>query len=151
VESSPLGERFTAHDLILPFPDLGTFDLAISFEVAEHLPANRAAGFIADLCSLAPVVAFSAAIPGQGGTGHINEQWPAYWCDLFAGCGYQVTGALRWEIWNDDNIENWYRQNLIVAVKGEPPTNELAELLTSPLAPVWPVVHPILFNHVRGA
>src|SRR5262249_48549974 len=55
------------------------FDLAISLEVAHYLPERRAAGFVADLCRLAPAVLFSAAIPHQGGYGHVNEQWPAYW------------------------------------------------------------------------
>ena len=29
--------------------------------------------------SMAPVLLFSYAIPGQKGTDHINEQWPDYW------------------------------------------------------------------------
>ena len=50
--------------------DLGIderFDLAVSLEVAEHLPAVRADDFVAGLCRLAPVVVFSAAAPYQGG------------------------------------------------------------------------------------
>ena len=38
------------------------FDLAISLEVAEHLPPERADEFIAELTSLADIVLFSAAI-----------------------------------------------------------------------------------------
>src|SRR5205823_14322324 len=56
-----------------------SFDLAISLEVAEHLPESRATTFIKDLTRLAPVVLFSAAIPGQGGRDHVNEQWQTYW------------------------------------------------------------------------
>ena len=44
-----------------------TYDLAICVEYAEHLPEARAASFIGDLTKLAPAIAFSAAIPGQGG------------------------------------------------------------------------------------
>ena len=59
-------DKFIAKNLDKPF-DLGrTFDLAISVEVAEHLTPIRAPGFVADLTSLAPIVLFSAALPGQG-------------------------------------------------------------------------------------
>jgi hypothetical protein len=33
------------------------------------------------------VVLFSAAIPFQGGVGHINEQWPDYWVKYFSKTG----------------------------------------------------------------
>ena len=52
------------------------FDVAFSLEVAEHLPPARTDGFVADLCALAPVVVFSAAVPGQGGDGHVHEPGP---------------------------------------------------------------------------
>lgn len=147
VMSSPLGDRFIAADLARPLPEMGVFDLAVSLEVAEHLPANRAAGFVADLCNLAPVVLFSAAVPGQGGTGHLNEQWPGYWVDLFNGHGYEVSGALRWQMWDNDRVENWYRANCLVA------TCDPAALpcwFATPLAPPWPVIHPVLYNARTG-
>lgn len=152
VTSSPLGDRFLPHDLGQPLPEhlAGRFDLAISLEVAEHLPPERAAGFVRDLCQLAPVVAFSAAIPGQGGTGHVNEQWPSYWWDLFEAEGFAVSGALRFELWNDDRVENWYRQNLLIAAAPGELAPELVELLRSPLAPPWPIVHPVLYNARRS-
>ncbi len=153
VTSSPLGDRFLPHDLSTPLPEhlAGRFDLALSLEVAEHLPRARAASFVRDLCQLAPVVVFSAAIPGQGGTGHVNEQWPSYWCDLFEAEGFAVSGALRFEFWNDDRVENWYRQNLLVAVGPGEHAPELIELLRSPLAPPWPLVHPVLYNARRSS
>lgn len=152
VTGSPLGDRFIPHDLRRPLPAhlAGRFDLAISLEVAEHLPPSRAAGFVHDLCQLAPVVAFSAAIPGQGGTGHVNEQWPQWWADLFAGEGYDVSGALRFELWNDDRVENWYRQNLLVAASRHMVRfPALADLFASPMAAPLPIVHPILYNARR--
>lgn len=137
---------FVAANIAQPLPRCGEFDLTISLEVAEHLRPRRGRSFIADLCSTAPVVLFSAAIPGQGGAGHLNEQWPAYWVDLFAEHGYACSGALRWLIWNDDRVENWYRQNLIVAAAAPA---RLPELFDTPLAPVWPVVHPVLYDARR--
>lgn len=92
-----------------------SFDLAVCLEVAEHLQPKRAESFIAELCALAPVTLFSAAIPGQGGAGHINEQWPNYWAKLFSDHGRLVTGHLRLELWHDTRVEPWYRQNLLLA------------------------------------
>ena len=110
-------------DQFKPF-DLGNklamdraFDLAISVETAEHLPPERGEGFVADLVALAPVVLFSAAIPGQGGTGHINEQWQDYWARLFAKHDYVALDFLRLKFWNDSRIEWWYRQNIILYVR----------------------------------
>lgn len=97
-----------------PYPHLGPFDVAVSLEVAEHVPADHAVDLVAWLVDLAPVVVFSAAVPGQGGEGHINEQPPGYWRDLFAGHGYAGSGALRWAVWTDERISWWYRQNLLV-------------------------------------
>jgi SAM-dependent methyltransferase len=151
VETSPLGDRFIPHDLNHPLPLhlRGRFDLAVSLEVAEHLPERRARGFIGDLTDLAPIVVFSAAIPGQGGTGHINEQWPSYWADLFSANGFIVSGALRFSIWDNTNIENWYRQNLLIAVR-EDLEPSYTELFESPIAHPFPIVHPVLYDYVRG-
>ena len=59
------------------------FDLVNCLEVAEHLDASRADSFVDDLCALGDVVVFSAAIPGQGGTHHVNEQFQSYWQERF--------------------------------------------------------------------
>ncbi len=107
---------FVAHDLSKSIPEgLGEFDLAISLEVAEHLPETRADGFVADLCSLAPVVLFSAAIPFQTGAGHINCQWQSYWASRFEKNGFAVNLGVRWPFWNDERVECWYKQNLFLA------------------------------------
>lgn len=93
------------------------FDLAISLEVAEHLQEKRAETFCEDLTLLSDVVLFSAAIPGQGGVGHINEQPLHYWVDLFAKQDYSVFDIIRPEIQFDRNIKHWYRQNTVVFVR----------------------------------
>jgi SAM-dependent methyltransferase len=109
---------FTPADLTQPLPP-GQYDLAVCLEVAEHLPESHAGRFVADLCGLAPVVLFSAAIPGQTGAGHINCQWPTWWAAHFARHGYGLDGSLRLDIWDDARIEPWYRQNLMVASRGD--------------------------------
>ena len=109
---------FKSFDLTAPL-DLGrTFDLALSLEVAEHIPPTSAEVFVASICKLAPVVLFSAAIPSQSGTGHINLQWPHYWHELFARHGYHAFDPIRHKIWHDSRVEWWYRQNIYVYVHG---------------------------------
>jgi SAM-dependent methyltransferase len=109
-------EQFAPHDLSQPL-DLGRrFDLAICLEVAEHLPAASADALVALLTRHAPVVLFSAAIPGQGGTGHVNEQWPGYWLDRFAQRDYLAVDCLRPRFWNDDRVEGCYAQNMRLLV-----------------------------------
>lgn len=96
-------------------PELGQWDVAVSLEVGEHLPEEAAERFVRLLCRSAPVVVFSAAIVAQGGPGHVNEQWPGYWVERFAAAGHvHASGALRWQVWDDERIEPWYRQNLLV-------------------------------------
>lgn len=126
------------------------FDLAISLEVGEHLPEHRAAWFVRVLTAASDIVLFSAAVPGQGGTGHRNEQWPAYWAALFEGHDYVVSGALRWRLWGQapGQVENWYAQNMLVCVQATELKRRwaaLGPLFDSPLAEPFPVVHPVLW------
>lgn len=104
---------FVAHDLEQRFdgPDV---DLVLSLEVAEHLSPGRAASFVADLCAMAPAVLFGAAIPGQGGVGHVNEQWPSYWAEHFLAYGRRPYDIIRPLLWGDDAIPAWYRQNTLL-------------------------------------
>ena len=104
------------HDLDSPLPVLPTFDLAISLEVAEHLPEKRAESFIKDLCNLSKVVLFSAAIPNQGGDHHINEQWQSYWFGLFRDNNYLCFDIIRHQVWDDERVKSWYKQNCLVYV-----------------------------------
>ena len=109
--------HFMTADLRSPITAGRTFDLAMSLEVAEHLPAERAREFVASLTRLAPVVLFSAAVPGQGGTHHLNEQWQSYWVALFQGQGYAPIDILRHRVWADDAVEWWYAQNMLLFVR----------------------------------
>lgn len=114
-------ERMDEPELLLSNQDLEKsfsldrwYDLAISLEVAEHLTPERAEHFVAELCRSAPVILFSAAIPGQGGVNHLNEQWQSYWARLFADHGYAAYDIVRPAVWTDETIPAWYRQNIIV-------------------------------------
>jgi SAM-dependent methyltransferase len=107
-------DHFQAADLSTFSPPARRFDLACSLEVAEHLPPACAASFVRLLTHLSPVVLFSAAIPGQGGTNHLNEQWQSYWAALFRVRGYVGIDCIRPAIFNDDRVELWYRQNTLI-------------------------------------
>jgi SAM-dependent methyltransferase len=67
-------ERFIENDLTKPINLKRRFDLAMSLEVAEHLPPEFAPKFVASLVRLSDVVLFSAAIPGQGGYKSVSEK-----------------------------------------------------------------------------
>jgi SAM-dependent methyltransferase len=98
-------------DLSQPLGLTERFDLAISLEVAEHLPPERAHGFVQDVTRAADAVLFGAAIPEQGGTGHVNEQWQSYWAGLFAGQGYACFDVVRPRFWQNADVLPWYKQN----------------------------------------
>lgn len=94
-----------------------TFDLVVSLEVAEHLPEECAETFVDSLTRLGDVILFSAAIPLQGGTHHVNEQWPDYWATHFLNRGYAPIDCLRKRFWRNDDVEWWYVQNILFFVK----------------------------------
>jgi hypothetical protein len=108
--------EFIESDLTRPLGLDRQFNLVLCLEVAEHLPPERAPGLVADLTSLAPVVLFSAAVPGQGGTGHLNEQWSEYWVALFEAHGWTCRDAVRPWVRTNEQVAWWYRQNLFLAV-----------------------------------
>ena len=101
-------------DLTLPIDLQRKFDLAVCLEVAEHLPAEFARVLIKSLVDSSDRIAFSAAIPGQDGTDHINLAFPEYWARLFAEEGYFLEWDPRNTIWNNRRIAPWYRQNLLL-------------------------------------
>lgn len=122
------------------------YDLAISLEVAEHLPSDRAREFVSSLTALSDYVLFSAAIPFQGGVRHINEQWQHYWAELFGDMDYVVHDFIRPRIWNDTRIPVWYRQNILLFSKRQESNGTLLDPVdlgdcSLPLD----VVHPDLY------
>ncbi len=96
-------DQFLATDLEEPINLQTSFELALCLEVAEHLSSGRSAGLVRDLCGLAPAVLFGAAIPGQGGVGHINEQWQSYWIKLFSAQDYEYWDVIRPRILGADD------------------------------------------------
>jgi SAM-dependent methyltransferase len=105
---------FVTADLTRPLSIKDRYDLAICLEVAEHLPSTCARQLVRSLTGLSTLVLFSAAIPGQGGFLHVNEQWPPYWTRLFQEQGFVRLDPIRPRIWQNTRVEWWYRQNIFL-------------------------------------
>lgn len=118
------------------------FDLAICLEVAEHIDQEKVGTFIDTVTSLSDVVVFSAAIPGQGGQNHVNEQWLSYWESCFKIHDYVMYDIIRPLIWDNPNIFFWYKQNMVVFAKKGCIINSLQK---ESCCPIHNLVHPELY------
>lgn len=83
------GTNFYHHNLVNPFALPHPVNLVTCFEVAEHLHETAHATLCDTLCSnlregRGNYLVFSAARPGQGGTGHIACRPAEYWGDQFS-------------------------------------------------------------------
>ncbi|MDU4695593.1 MAG: methyltransferase domain-containing protein [Paenibacillus sp.] len=140
-------EYFLEHDLQISYTPTQQYDLVVSLEVAEHLSEASSEIYLDTLTKLGKVILFSAAVPHQGGVGHINEQWPDYWIHKFSNKGYKVLDILRPMLW--DNLKNafWYNQNTLLFVKEDYLLNnsELAKLLNFESFQGRALVHPELY------
>ena len=113
---------FMARDLAQRFSLPGEYDLALCLEVAEHLPETRSVSLVKDLTRLSDRIVFSAAVPGQGGHEHTNEQPLSYWVERFGAFGYRLNDCFRPRMARWSGVEWWYRRNLVLFEKnGEVP------------------------------
>jgi cyclopropane fatty-acyl-phospholipid synthase-like methyltransferase len=139
-------DHILIRDLELSFNLDRSFDLVMSIEVGEHLSPVAADTFITSLVKHGHFILFSAAIPFQPGTGHINCQFPDYWAGLFAKHGYQPLDFIRRAIWSDRGMHMWIRQNVIAFVSAEfMLKNAWARETASSSGPLS-IVHPELFT-----
>jgi SAM-dependent methyltransferase len=130
---------FWASDLAQSIKPDRRYDLAVCLEVAEHLAPSRSGALVADLVGLAPAVLFSAAIPLQGGTDHVNERWQDEWVAIFQNHGYRAVDLVRPVVWYDQQVDPWYAQNTILFLA---PT--LPEVSSRGMP--WRIVHPRMFT-----
>lgn len=107
-------DQFKSADLCNPVGIDRRFDLAQCLEVGEHLPLTASRTLVASLTAASDRVLFSAAVPGQGGEYHINEQPLAFWQSLFAERGYRAFDFVRPQLQHDVNVEPWYRFNAVL-------------------------------------
>lgn len=134
--------EFLLHDLRTDLDLPRKFDLALCLEVGEHLPAESADNLVSMLTKNANVVLFSAAIPGQGGQYHINEQWPEYWHSRFKACDFVAFDILRDHFWDNEDVLWWYKQNIVLYVK----LSHINRMRFKSTDTIRALVHPDLFR-----
>jgi SAM-dependent methyltransferase len=130
-------DKFVTHDLTHEINLNRKFDLAVCLEVAEHLPETSANAIVKTLTNHADIILFSSAIIGQEGQNHINEQWFSYWQTKFNALGYEFYDEVRPAIWNNKNIDWWYKQNVFIVSKATVPTLTTNKQLLCGYHPDW--------------
>lgn len=90
------------------------FDIAICLEVLEHLTAGTAVEVAQEIGRKCSFVIFSAAITGQGGTGHINERKFSYWMDLMRKQGFVALDVFRPALEKSREVPGYYKQNMML-------------------------------------
>lgn len=144
------GEVFEVCDLARPRLCSRRYDLALSLEVAEHLPATAADVYIKTLTQVSERIVFSAAVPHQGGTEHVNEQWPSYWVDRFAVHGYELIPEFRWLAWSLSGLTDYYAQNInLFAARSVLEELRTAVGVRRPVAPL-DIVHPRCWQRLHA-
>ena len=100
-------------DQLSDFLDNKQYDIAICTEVAEHLNPTISQTLIKYLTKCSPVVVFSAAVPFQGGHGHINCRSRGFWHNIFIKHNFQLLDSLRNKLRENDNLAIWYKLNML--------------------------------------
>jgi hypothetical protein len=144
--------HFRQADLSRPLALSRRFDMAICLEVAEHVPNDSATVLVKSLTDAADIVLFGAAIPYQGGHGHINEQWPSWWRGRFEQFGYRPYDLVRPYHWSDSEIHYYYRQNIFLYVNE---SNQTASRIAAEQEKESPricmdAVHPEKFEEIAS-
>ena len=94
--------------------------LGICLEVLEHIDDSNWLPVLTNITNLCDRIIFSAAFPGQEGTGHINCRWKIDWIRRFHSLGWVVDlDSTRHMV---DHMKNgyhmgWFLLNGIVFVK----------------------------------
>lgn len=128
-EISPVANKYTPYDVkpyvfyqdcTLPVDDGTLYDTVLSLESAEHIEPSGTDQFISNLIqATGKHLLFTAAPPGQLGTGHINLRPREFWIEQF-------TKTLAYdEALTKDISDNWRRlgapdyicNNLIVCTR----------------------------------
>ena len=109
------------------------FDVAICMEVAEHLKPEVSGQLIESMTAVSDVVVFSAAVPEQGGDGHINCQNRLFWHKLFEKNHFFLRDTIRARIRKNPKVGRWYALNTLdyTRISGVPAINDYHLLLAN--------------------
>lgn len=124
IDQMILGDNMSLHRTNLTdrhaIPTGLSADLVLCLEVAEHIAPGEGEETLLQNVNVATadVLLFSAAVLGQGGCGHVNEQSHDYWRDKLTDLGLvedtSLTARLRY-IWSEVAPDAWwYGQNVMV-------------------------------------
>lgn len=99
-------EFISEYDATIPLENIIKYDCAMSIEVAEHIPIEKSDALIDNITrSASRLIVFTAAPPGQPGTGHINCQSKDFWVTKFKDRGWNLNNnlvALTQQLWRND-------------------------------------------------
>lgn len=98
------------------------FDLCICIEIAEHIPTKYSKKLVKNLTHASDTIFFTAAPPGQGGVGHINEQPLKFWQKLFAEEGFTLQEELTSKLCSSlksQKVIFWLYKNLVIFKKNQ--------------------------------
>jgi SAM-dependent methyltransferase len=124
-----------SRDALMRLEQMGPFDLAVCLEVAEHLAPSVSSTLISVLTKLAPVVVFSAAVPEQGGHGHINLKSRELWHQEFVNNRFHCADRVRVLLRGEATVAAWYRLNIVDYVRsGHPLTPQVGNVVARLIA-----------------
>ena len=138
-------ENFLRKNIGEPVELQKKYDLAISLEAAEHIDEDFSENIVKNLVFASDIILFSAALPGQGGTHHVNEQPPNFWAEKFNKHKFVQYDFLRSLIWEENKVAWWYKQNIFLYINKNSQRNIDIPVLVNDLS-FKHVVHPDCLN-----
>lgn len=108
---------FIPADLDKELPPKQKTDLVICTEVLEHFAKNRSLELLDYITGCSDLILFSAAIPKQGGLGHLNEQRHSFWHHAFRERGFSYFDGFKAELVHIKEVPYYLRQNLFLYYK----------------------------------
>lgn len=87
------------------------FDIIFCFEFIEHIHPRCVHNLMKTFSNHSNVIVLTAALPGQGGLGHFNEQPPEYWIKIFSKYGYRFNEKNALEL---KRCKDMFSDNILV-------------------------------------
>lgn len=98
------------------------YDLVLCIETGEHIIPENSPCLVKNLCNACDksgMIIFSAAPPGQEGSGHINCKPRSFWISLFEDNGFCIDAYNTDKIsqaWHSQGCPDYIKNNLIVFI-----------------------------------